>query len=89
MTPIKTPESHDTAGQCREMGLVVGDVIQGREHYGEHWRDSRLTLIFISEEVAVFKEECRNSRQPDWRDYGESACWTLNCRQWHKIGSAA
>lgn len=90
MTPLKTPESHNAADQCREMGLAVGDVVEGRETYGaDGWGESRLTLIFLGKDVAVFREARRNDQQPDWMDGGESACWTLTCRAWREVEIAA
>lgn len=86
---LKTPESRTTAEQCREMGLSVGDVIEGREGSGGWWSESRLTLLFLGAQVAVFSEQRRNSAQPEWRDDGESGNWTLNCRAWRKVGGAA
>ena len=86
---LKTPESSSQADQCREMGLVVGDVIEGREMYGGHWNESRLTVLFIGQEVAVFNEHERNDLQLDWVDHGETADWTLNYRVWRKVGGAA
>lgn len=85
MTPLLKPKSHRAAEQCREMGLAIGDTIQGREECGQHWSDSRLTVIFIGEDVAVFKQQTRNEDYPFWEDCGESADWTLNCRHWHKV----
>ena len=75
----------ETAEQCREMGLVVGDVIQGRETFGDEWSESRLTLLFAGQSVAVFKEQTRNDEQTEWMYRGESASWTLSFRPWHKL----
>jgi hypothetical protein len=83
--PLITPHSSCTADQCREMGLAVGDTIEGRESYGGHWNESRLTVLFIGQEVAVFNEHEHNDLQPDWVDHGETANWTLNCREWRKV----
>ena len=88
MSALKTPESRDSAEQCREMGLSVGDVIEGRETAGAWWSESRLTLLFLGAETAVFSEQRRNSEQPEWRDAGESGNWTLNCRAWRKVAGA-
>ncbi len=83
--PIKPPKSSSTADQCREMGLMVGDVIQGRNTFGKHWSESRLMLLTLGKTVVVFRELRRNDQQPDWRDNGKSANWMLNCRVWHKL----
>lgn len=85
MTPLIKPKSHRTAEQCREMGLSVGDTIQGREECGQYWSESRLTVVFIGEDLAVFKEQTRDDEHPFWEDCGESADWTLNFRQWYKV----
>ena len=76
----------NTADQCRAMGLAVGDIIVGRETYGDEWSESRLELLFVGESVAVFREYVRNNYgQPEWRKDGESGNWTLNCKQWSKL----
>lgn len=78
-----------TAEQCRMMGWVVGDTIEGREECGEYWSDSRLTILFIGQKSVVFFERSRNHLNPDeWVDYGETADWILTCREWVKIESA-
>ena len=84
-TPLTTPTGSNSADQCRQMGLTVGDVIQGRETYGNDWSESRLTLLFVGNEVAVFSEERRNNQNPKWRKDGESGNWTLNCRAWSRV----
>jgi hypothetical protein len=81
----KITAAQTTAEQCRAMGLKVGDTIQGRETYGDIWNDARLTLLFIGEQEAVFRAKSRSSLEPDWQDDGESADWTLDCREWVKV----
>ena len=85
MTRLKTPKSISAADQCREMGILVGDVIEGREAYDHSWSESRLTLLFLGAEIAVFNEQYRNDRQPDWLDHGETADWSLAFRLWQKV----
>jgi hypothetical protein len=88
MDALPTPKSRDSADQCREMGIKVGDVIEGREGAGDWWSESRLTLLFLGAEVAVFSEQRRSSERLEWQDDGESGHWTLICRAWRKVGSA-
>lgn len=78
------PRGPTTADQCREMGVRVGNTIEGRETYknGE-WSEERLTLLWLGDSVAVWKTWHRNSSHPDvWRPDGEGANWTLDCREW-------
>lgn len=79
-----TPKSHTTADQVRELGLSVGDVIIGREDYGNGWCDAELTLLFLGKEVAVFNVRERSNREPSWNDACESGNWTLAHRDWIK-----
>jgi len=73
-----------TADQCRAMGLSVGDTITGREEYQGGWSEAKLTLLWLGEEVAVFRAINRTSRSPKWSEPEESADWTLEYRHWKK-----
>ena len=74
--------------QCRELGLVVGDTIIGREIGGFGWKETKLTLLWIGDEVAVWREQERNEHQPEWSTARESANWDLSWRGWHKMPNA-
>ncbi len=69
----------------KQMGLQIGDTIEGRDEYGQSWDEARLTLLWHGEEVAVWRVSLRKSVQPDWRDDGEDANWTLDCREWSVV----
>ena len=85
---LKRPRARNCASQCREMGIVVGDTIVGRETYTSGgWSESKLTAIFIGREECVFKTMHRTNSAPRWVAGGEDANWTLNCRDWYKIRS--
>lgn len=71
--------------QCKTMGLAVGDAIQGREEYGDGWSETRLTLVWMGDEIAVWSVDTRSNRHPKWQHQGESASWTLECREWRKV----
>lgn len=79
------PTSFHAAAQCAEMGIGVGDTIEGRETYDDgHWSEARLTLLWIGEQVAVWMVWRRNSStKPDWYCTGEQSNWTLQCRDWY------
>lgn len=83
--PLPQPKSRDAARQCREMGLKVGDTIIGREgdKAGRWFNETKLTLLFVGEQVAAWKVTRRNNSLPKWRDDGEAANWTLDCRKWY------
>lgn len=80
--PLPQPKAHDAAKQCLEMGLKVGDTIIGRG--GASWfYETKLTLLFVGEQVAAWKVTRRNNSLPKWRDDGEAANWTLDARKWY------
>jgi hypothetical protein len=84
---LKKPTSSNTADQCREMGIGIGNVICGREAYANgDWTEAKLEVLFLGEECAVFKESRRSKENPVWRKSGESSNWTLNCRDWMLVG---
>jgi len=72
-----TPKSLEVADQVRELGLQLGDMIEG--HEGDH--GVRLVLKFLGAEVAVF-DEWMHVDDGTWRYLGESAEWDLSCRDW-------
>jgi hypothetical protein len=71
------------------MGLKVGDVIVGREGRGDPatgwWQEQRLTLRYLGEQRCVWKSEWSNKALTEFRDDGESANWTLSCRDWYLV----
>jgi hypothetical protein len=79
-----TPKSSEVADQVRELGLQLGDMIEG--HEGDH--RARLVLRYIGAEVAVF-DEWVHVDDGTWRYLGESAEWDLSCRDWISLGRTA
>jgi len=75
----------NTAEQCRQLELEVGDTIEGREQCGTYWNEARLTLLWAGEEVAVFRVTERSSERLKWSEPEESGDWTLECRTWRKL----
>lgn len=75
-----TPKSFNVADQVRELGLQLGDMIEGWE--GAH--GARLVLKFLGTEAAVFDEWLRVD-DGTWRYLGESAEWDLGCRDWVRV----
>lgn len=73
----------DTADQCRQMGLVVGDTITGREH-GPHgrWHEARLTLLWIGRQECMWLVQDRTDERPVWTEPQEEGNWTLDARRW-------
>jgi hypothetical protein len=81
-----SPKPGEPADQCRELGLVVGDTICGREtHAYVGWQDAELTLLWIGKTVAVFSERYRGVYSPEWSEPVETAQWTLEYRDWRKV----
>jgi hypothetical protein len=74
------------ADHVRDMGLQVGDIIEGWEEWkpGE-WNLTRLTLLWLGAEVAVWRETRQTWQRPEWSPPRETADWVLGCRNWEKI----
>lgn len=86
MKPLICPTSSYCADQCREMGLKVGDTIIGREDWGENgWSESKLTVLFIGEQAAVFKCVQRGNKNSEWGESRESGSWVLHARPWSLV----
>ena len=86
MEYLQEPSGKNTAEQCREMGIAVGEVIEGRETYSDgKWNEARLELLWLGNEVAVFRERSRSWKSEEWTEPHEESCWTLDCRQWRKV----
>ncbi len=84
--PLPKPRAAHVAGQCRQMKIQVGDTIIGREtHANGSWSEVKLTLLFCGRQEAVWRVMERGSGSRRWGSYGESANWTLECRQWKKV----
>jgi len=73
------------ADRCRELGLRVGDTIEGTEGGQAWWNTTRLTLLWLGEETAAWMMTNRSSERPEWSEPRESCNWTLNYRDWKKI----
>ena len=84
---ISLRDNVSTAAQCRKMGIKVGDTIEGREGDDDYWNEARLTLLWLGNEVAVWKVWTRHYRRQQWQSQGEQACWTLDCREWRKVAT--
>lgn len=86
LTQLKTPRSTYCAKQCREMGLVVGNTIVGRETYSNGaWSEAKLTLLWLGKREAMWAVKRRSSDRPNWRSDGECGNWTLSCRKWQLV----
>ena len=78
------------ADQCRAMGLQVGDTIEGTEGGGtsgggQWYNTTRLTLLWLGKDEAVFSETSHSTSRPNWSKPEESTNWTLECREWRKV----
>ena len=78
----------NSAVQCRAMGLNVGDTIEGTESGPGWWSTTRLTLLWVGDEIAVWRETSRCSLRPYWPEWSEPrevSNWTLRWRDWRKV----
>ena len=79
----------EVADQCRALGLEIGDTIFGREECeGGCWHEAELTLLWLGDEAAVFRERERSNVFQEWSKPRESGDWTLECRDWRKVPNA-
>ena len=77
--------NRNTAAACREMGLQIGDTIIGRAACKGWWHEAALTLIWLGDVTAVFREVVRTDREPEWRPLNsETANWDLTWRDWRR-----
>lgn len=75
----------DIADQCREMGLQIGDTIEGTESGAGWWNTTRLKLLWVGKTKAVWSATWKSSRSPEWSEPEEQSNWTLECREWRKV----
>ena len=76
------------AEQARELGLTVGDTIQGREEVGEGWHEARITLLWIGTTHTAWIVSGSSSRPREgdaWSAPHEATNWDLACREWERI----
>lgn len=75
------------ADQARELGLQVGDTIQGRETAGIFWHENRITLLWIgiAHTVWIVSGRSSKSRNGVWSAPQETTDWDLACRDWQRI----
>jgi hypothetical protein len=76
-----------TAGKCRQMGLQIGDTIEGSEgdDKGTWWNVTRLTLLWMGEHVAVWSETHTDHTKTEWTAPKEETNWSLDYRDWRKV----
>jgi hypothetical protein len=76
------------ADEIESLGLKVGDTIRGKE-VGDlpghtWWHEVRLTVLWIGEKEVVYRKQWRANHHPDgWHDEGETANFTLSCREYY------
>jgi hypothetical protein len=83
------------ADQCRERGLVVGDVIVGRTTYDDptgvlslEWDEAELTVLWLGQTEVVFSERKRSDVDTEWSPPRDSIGWRLEYRDWVKVTGA-
>lgn len=76
-----------SAEQVRELGLAVGDTIQGRKKVDGDWYEARITLLWIGATHAAWIVSGRSSRprEGDWSAPHEAMQWDLAWREWERI----
>ena len=85
---MRATEFASAAEQARELGLTVGDTIQGREKVGDGWHEARITLLWIGSTHTAWIVSGRSSRPREggaWSSPHEATNWDLGCREWERI----
>lgn len=67
------------------MRLQVGDTIEGTQAGPGWWSTVRLTLLWLGDTHAVWRETSRTNSRLEWAAPRESAAWTLRFREWRKV----
>ena len=80
---MKANEFATTADQARELGLKVGDTIQGRKGVAANWHELRITLLWLGKVNTVWIVSGRSDRRP-WSSPYESTNWDLDSREWER-----
>ncbi len=82
---LPKPNRSSAADQAREMGIEVGETIEGTEGEGD-WA-ARLKLLWIGKRICVW--ECtRKTESSEWCAPDEQSNWTLGSRRWFKVKPA-
>lgn len=76
------PKSSLTVKQIEEMGIEVGDVIEGDE--GIPPITTRLKLIWAGKEIVVWQVFVQQRGSNRFVNQGERSNWTLNSRRWRR-----
>ena len=85
---MRANEFTTAADQARELGLVVGDTIQGCEEFGDGWHEARITLCWLGTTHTVWIVSGRRSTSwtgGAWSPPHEATNWDLGCREWERI----
>ena len=85
---MRATEFASAADQARELGLTVGNTIQGREGGGDGWHEARITLLWLGTTHTVWIVSGRSSRPREggaWSSPHEATDWDLGCREWERI----
>ena len=76
------------AEQALELGLTVGDTIQGRWDVGDGWHEARITLLWLGTTHTVWIVSGRGSKSrigTAWSPPHEATDWDLSCREWERV----
>lgn len=80
---MKATTATSPADQCRELGIKVGDVIEGASPSAWPGDMTRIKLLWLGREMAVWIET--RLVGGEWTLPRESAAWDLSWREWERI----
>lgn len=70
------------------VGWRVGDVIRGKEEFGEYWNIVTLKILWIGRKKVVTEEISKDSNTYGLEVFNppmESASWSFHFRNWEKV----
>ena len=83
---IRATPGLSVSDQCHQLGLQVGDTIEGRsEFHAGYWTEARLTLLWLGNQAACFRVSERNVIEQAWSEPHENCAWKLDVREWRKV----
>ena len=80
---MKAAITRTPADQCRELGIAVGDTIEGSSPFCWPGEKTRITLLWLGQEMAMWRETRFVGGK--WTEPRESAVWDLSMRDWERI----
>ena len=82
---MKATVTRTSADQCRDLGIAVGDTLEGVSPSAWPGETTRITLLWLGQEMAVWQET--RLIGGEWTPPRESAAWDLSWREWERVNA--